>query len=126
MPGIDGRLIGPGEEDIVQRLLQNGRVATRQIGAADRACEETVPREGDALAQERDLLVQVDDRRGGSRPLVRPPARFSLSRNEIRARAPRRGEHNALVLSELLGYSDARIRELETAAVLSASSPDER
>lgn len=77
------------------------------------------------LAQERKLLVQVDDRRGGTRPIVRPPARFSVSKNEIRARAPRRGEHNAEVLGELLGYSDARIRELEECAVLSASSPED-
>jgi len=78
------------------------------------------------LAQERDLLVEVDDRRGGTRLVVRPPARFSASKNAIRAQTPRRGEHNRSVLRELLRYSDDRIRELEQSAVLSASDPSER
>ena len=78
------------------------------------------------LAQERDLLVEVDDRRGGTRRMVRSPARFSAVRNEIRGRSARRGEHNREVLSELLGYDDARIDSLEKEGVLSAASPDER
>jgi CoA:oxalate CoA-transferase len=78
------------------------------------------------VAQERDLLVEVDDRRGGTRPLVRAPARFSQCRNEIRGIAPRRGEHNAEVLRDLLGYPDEQINALEDSGVLSAASPDER
>jgi crotonobetainyl-CoA:carnitine CoA-transferase CaiB-like acyl-CoA transferase len=78
------------------------------------------------LAKERELLVEVDDRRGGTRPLVRPPARFSVSRNEIRERAPRRGEHNRVVLGELLSYSDERIKELEDSTVITAADPRER
>jgi CoA:oxalate CoA-transferase len=78
------------------------------------------------LAVERDLLVDVDDRRGGTRPIVRPPARFSLSRNEVRGRAARRGEDNREVLAELLGYDDSRITQLEQEGVLAAASPDER
>ena len=79
-----------------------------------------------SLAKERDLLVEIDDRRGGKRPLVRPPARFSSSKNEIRNHAPRRGEHNADVLGNLLGYDVERIRELETNEVIGSGSPDER
>jgi crotonobetainyl-CoA:carnitine CoA-transferase CaiB-like acyl-CoA transferase len=78
------------------------------------------------LAQERDLLTLVDDRRGGTRPLVRSPARFSTSRNEIRGVAPRRGEHNREVLRDLLGYTDDRIEALCRDGVLSASAPEER
>ena len=78
------------------------------------------------LAQERNLLVEVDDRRGGTRRMVRPPARFSAARNEIRGCSARRGEHNREVLSQLLGYDDARIDSLEEAGVLSAAGPDER
>ncbi len=98
------------------------------LAEAGVACAPVVPiLEGltGPLAQERELLVEVDDRRGGTRPVVRPPARFSASRNEIRTRAPRRGEQNAEVLGELLGYSDARIRELEERSVLSASTPED-
>jgi CoA:oxalate CoA-transferase len=78
------------------------------------------------LSRERSLLVEIDDRRGGTRPLVKPPARFSESENSIRGAAPRRGEHNREVLRELLGYDDARIDRLESEEVLSASDPSER
>ncbi len=73
------------------------------------------------LAKERDLLVQVDDRRGGTRPLVRSPARFSATRNEIRGRSPRRGEHNREVLAEVLGYDEAKISDLEERKIISAT-----
>ena len=42
------------------------------------------------------------------------------------AYAPKRGQHNAEVLRELLGYDDARVRELERAGVLVASAADAR
>jgi CoA:oxalate CoA-transferase len=70
------------------------------------------------FARERGLLVEVDDRRGGTRPVVRLPYRFT--RSEVRARrpAPRRGEHNAEVLGEWLGLERARVAELAAAGVL--------
>jgi CoA:oxalate CoA-transferase len=70
------------------------------------------------FARERGLLVDVDDRRGGTRPVVRLPYRFT--RSEVRARwpAPRRGEHNAEVLGEWLGLGRARVAELAAAGVL--------
>ena len=70
------------------------------------------------LAQERGLLVAVDDRRGGTRPVVRAPARFSAARNEVRGPPPRLGEHGAEILRELLGYDEAKIRALEAGGVL--------
>jgi crotonobetainyl-CoA:carnitine CoA-transferase CaiB-like acyl-CoA transferase len=72
------------------------------------------------LARERELLAEVDDRRGGSRRLVRSPWRFSGARAEVRGPAPRRGEHNDEVLREL-GYDDARIEALRASGVLAAS-----
>jgi crotonobetainyl-CoA:carnitine CoA-transferase CaiB-like acyl-CoA transferase len=71
-----------------------------------------------ALATERELLVLVDDRRGGTRPVVRPPARFSASRNAIAGPAPRLGEHGRAVLSEWVGYDTSRIDSLEKGGVL--------
>lgn len=70
------------------------------------------------IARERNLLVEVDDRRGGTRPVVRPPARFSASSNCVRGPAPKLGEHNAEVLGELLGYDAERIAALEASGVL--------
>ncbi|MEX2208663.1 MAG: CoA transferase [Myxococcota bacterium] len=70
------------------------------------------------LAAERALLTRVDDRRGGTRPVVRMPARFSGSRNEIRGPAPLPGEHGAEILRELLGFDAARLAALEASGVL--------
>ncbi len=99
------------------------------LGEAGIACAPVLPmREAlvSDLSQERNLLVEIDDRRGGTRPLVKPPARFSHSTNEIRSAAPRRGEHNREVLREVLGYDGEQIDRLEANGVLSASDPAER
>jgi CoA:oxalate CoA-transferase len=72
------------------------------------------------LAKERGLLVEVDDRRGGTRPVVRAPYWFSGETCPVRRPAPRRGEHNADVLRDVLDYDDARIRDLERSGVLAA------
>ena len=70
------------------------------------------------FAKERELLVKVDDRRGGERPLVRSPYRFSKSEMRIPRPAPTLGEHNVEVLAELLGYNAEKVRELERAGIL--------
>ncbi|MFI5317498.1 MAG: CaiB/BaiF CoA transferase family protein [Myxococcota bacterium] len=70
------------------------------------------------LARERELLTQVDDRRGGTRPVVRPAARFSATKNQVRGPAPRPGEHGAELLRDLLGFDDARIRALSESGAL--------
>ena len=70
------------------------------------------------IARERDLLVAVDDRRGGTRSVVRPPARFSVSSNRVRGPAPRLGEHITSVLADLLGYDADRVAALEASGVL--------
>ena len=77
------------------------------------------------LARERDVLVAVDHRRGGVRCVVRPAARLSRSSNRVRGRAPRRGEHSAEVLGEILGYGEARIRKLFADRVLLEAPSDE-
>jgi crotonobetainyl-CoA:carnitine CoA-transferase CaiB-like acyl-CoA transferase len=78
------------------------------------------------LAQERDLLVHVDDRRGGTRPVVRAPYWFSGVTCPVRRPAPRRGEHNAEVLREVLGYDDERIAQLVDSGALCAADPASR
>jgi CoA:oxalate CoA-transferase len=92
-----------------------------KLARAKLACAPVVtPREAleSPLAVERAILTQVDDRRGGTRPVVRSPARFSASRNEIRGPAPLPGEHGAEILRELLGWDDARIQALAESGVL--------
>jgi crotonobetainyl-CoA:carnitine CoA-transferase CaiB-like acyl-CoA transferase len=70
------------------------------------------------LAGERALLTEVPDRRGGTRPVVRSPARFSVSRNDVRGAAPLPGEHGDEVLRELLGYDDQKLGALAANGVL--------
>ena len=99
-----------------------------KLGRAKLACAPVVtPREAllGPLATERALLASVDDRRGGTRPVVRSPARFSASRNEIRGPAPLPGEHGAEILRELLGFDDAKLESLVSSGVLVRSEDRE-
>jgi CoA:oxalate CoA-transferase len=73
-----------------------------------------------SFAAERGLLVDVEDRRGGTRPVVRLPYRFASTPVGAARPAPRRGEHNAEVLGDVLGYDAARIAVLAAAGVLQA------
>jgi CoA:oxalate CoA-transferase len=77
------------------------------------------------FAQERALLFEVEDGRGGRRRVTRLPYRFERS-GMVRPRsAPRRGEHNAEVLHEVLELGAERVRALAEAGVLLASGPGE-
>jgi len=72
------------------------------------------------FAREREILRDIDDRRGGTRPVTRLPYRFSGTEVRASRPAPRRGEHNREVLRELLALSPDRIATLESAGVLLA------
>jgi crotonobetainyl-CoA:carnitine CoA-transferase CaiB-like acyl-CoA transferase len=48
-------------------------------------------------------IVEVDDRAGGTRPIVQAPYRFSGATSGVRGPAPWQGEHNDEVLREWLG-----------------------
>jgi CoA:oxalate CoA-transferase len=76
------------------------------------------------LAASQGLLHELDDRRGGRRPIVRTPYRIDGARCTPPRPAPWRGEHNAEVLREVLGYDDPHVAALEAAGVLQ-SSPDD-
>jgi CoA:oxalate CoA-transferase len=78
-----------------------------------------------AFAQERELLTVVDDRRGGTRPVVRSPYRFDRLETAIRGPAPRQGEHNTVVLVEVLGMSAAEVAALEAQGVLKQGTRSE-
>ncbi|HWA60365.1 MAG TPA: CaiB/BaiF CoA-transferase family protein [Caulobacteraceae bacterium] len=68
----------------------------------------------------RGAIVDVDDRAGGVRPVTQSPYRFSGARSGVRGPAPHRGEHNAEVLKDWLGRSDADAEALAAAGVLTA------
>ena len=77
------------------------------------------------FGRERDLLLEVDDGRGGRRRVTRLPYRFSRSGMARPRSAPRRGEHNEEVLREVLELGAERIRALAEAGVLLAPGPGE-
>jgi crotonobetainyl-CoA:carnitine CoA-transferase CaiB-like acyl-CoA transferase len=77
------------------------------------------------FARERDLLLEVDDGRGGRRRVTRLPYRFSRSGMAPPRPAPRRGQHNEEVLREVLELGAERIRALAEAGVLLAPGPGE-
>jgi crotonobetainyl-CoA:carnitine CoA-transferase CaiB-like acyl-CoA transferase len=74
-------------------------------------------------ARARGVAPELDDRGGGTRPVVRAPYRFSNAESGTRAGAAYRGEHNRAVLAEWLGMSAAEIGVLAEAAVLLSDLP---
>ncbi|MEE4361714.1 MAG: CaiB/BaiF CoA-transferase family protein [Pseudomonadales bacterium] len=70
--------------------------------------------------QARGTLVEIDDRAGGSRPIVQSPYRFAALDSGVRGPAPHRGEHNEAVLAEWLGLAPERIAALRDAGILLA------
>lgn len=71
-----------------------------------------------ATVKARGVIVDVDDRAGGTRPVTQSPYRFSAAKSGVRGPAPHRGEHNAEVLSEWLDKPGFEIDALFAADVL--------
>jgi CoA:oxalate CoA-transferase len=70
----------------------------------------------------RGAVVRVDDRAGGTRPVIQSPYRYSQAESGVSGPAPHRGEHNAEVLRQWLGKNGDEIAALEQAGVLLRSS----
>ena len=66
----------------------------------------------------RGAVIRIDDRAGGTRPVVQAPYRFSNGQAGVRGVAPHRGEHNAAVLKDWLRCGDAEVAKLMAAGVL--------
>ncbi len=67
---------------------------------------------------DRNMLLQVDDRAGGTRPIADSPYRFSNASAGVRGPAAHQGEHNQEVLEEWLEYTQADIDRLTGAGLL--------
>lgn len=85
----------PGREALIA-ILDRRNIAWGDVRTAETIREQPTVRH-------RGMIVQVDDRAGGTRPVVGSPYRFSAAESGIRRPAPWRGEHNAEVLREWLG-----------------------
>jgi CoA:oxalate CoA-transferase len=68
----------------------------------------------------RNVVAHVDNREGGTRPVIRMPYRFSAASCEPRGSAAFVGEHNTEVLQEWLGLDHDAIDRLAAAGALIA------
>ena len=66
----------------------------------------------------RQSVVDIEDRAGGTRPIVQSPYRFSNADSGVRGPAPHRGEHNVAVMSDWCGIDAGRVGELLEEGVL--------
>jgi crotonobetainyl-CoA:carnitine CoA-transferase CaiB-like acyl-CoA transferase len=112
---IEAWMAAQPSRDALVAALEGARIACAPIVTLREALTG-------AFGRERELLVAVDDRRGGTRPMPRLPYRFSASSVRATRPAPLRGEHNAEVLAEVLGMDPARIEALVAAGVLLAEA----
>ena len=69
-------------------------------------------------------FAQIDDGAGGKRRVVEAPYEFSQASSGVRRGAPRRGEHNARVLSDWLEMVPGEIEALEKSGTLLAESSE--
>lgn len=77
-------------------------------------------------ARARGTVARVDDRAGGTRPVVQSPYRFSDARSGVRGGPAYRGEHNREVLMRWLGAGPEEIERLARDGVLDAENRPER
>ncbi|MDA1074407.1 MAG: CoA transferase [Proteobacteria bacterium] len=77
--------------------------------------------EAQPTLKHRKMIVQIDDRAGGTRPIAQSPYRFSDASSGVRGPAAHRGEHNREVLQDWLQWSDGEINDLVAESLLSAS-----
>lgn len=100
-----------------QQLLQ----ALKQAGLAFGEVQTDQQALNGELAKERGLVVDVDDRAGGTRRVIQSPYNFSEADSGADVTgAPRRGEHNRQVLADWLDYDTPRLEALIAAGVLQA------
>jgi crotonobetainyl-CoA:carnitine CoA-transferase CaiB-like acyl-CoA transferase len=77
-------------------------------------------------ARQREAIVAVPDRGGGTIRIPNSPWQFSDADAGVRGQPAYRGEHNREVLAELCGLDDAELDALEAAGVLSSRLPGRR
>lgn len=97
------------------RILEEGHIPVAPILTVEEACQHP-------HLIERETVRWIDDRVLGRFQAPGMPLRFSEFPEHLDLEAPFRGEHNATVLSEYLGYSQQELADLESAGVLSSEA----
>lgn len=92
-------------EDLIA-ALEDARIAWAEVRTPATVLDSPSVRE-------RGVVAQVDDRAGGTRPVVRTPYRYSAADAGPREGAPHLGEHNVDVLGRWAGIEADEVRALE-------------
>jgi crotonobetainyl-CoA:carnitine CoA-transferase CaiB-like acyl-CoA transferase len=100
------------DDEEVERALEKYRVPFAPALTVEQAMNHP------HLRQRRTIRT-IQDRFLGEFDIPGFPLRFS-DYGELPLQAPTLGEHNAQILSDYLGYSDAQVRELEATGVLNS------
>ena len=108
---VKARMAALNNLEEVEALMRDLNLAWGQV--RDPA---TLPQQPTLMA--RGAIVQIDDRNGGTRPIIQSPYRFSAARSGVRGPAAHRGEHNSAVLADWLGKSPGDVAQLIESAVL--------
>jgi CoA:oxalate CoA-transferase len=75
-------------------------------------------------ASDREAVVEVPDRSGGTVKVPNSPWRFAGSDTSLRGEPRFRGEDNRTVFGDVLGLDDAELDALESAGILSSRVPN--
>lgn len=108
---IEDWMAGLGDRDSVLAALAAERVPCAPVLELDEVIAHPHMRE-------RGTIREVDDPDIGTFPVPAIPARFSAWRPDASVRAPRLGEHNEEILSDLLGMDADAIAALQASGVL--------
>ncbi len=94
-----------GQRSALYAALDKANLAWGNVLSSEQAMQS------ETLAA-RESLVEIDDRDGGKRRVVRSPYRFSAAQSGVRGLAPHRGEHNREVMQRWLGLAADEIAAL--------------
>ena len=78
--------------------------------------DETI---ADPQVNARNMFIEMDHPLAGKIKLINFPVKFSETPAQLKSPAPLLGQNNNEILSEILGYSDEKIKELVSKGVIS-------
>jgi CoA:oxalate CoA-transferase len=102
--------------EMIESVLGEYGIATGTLRSLRELCDTE-------WAKARGVVVDVDDRGGGTLRLPNTPWRFASGNVGLRGGPRYRGEDNRSVIGELLGVDEAELDRLETDGVLSSRLP---
>ena len=105
----------PNAEEI-ERIFERHHLATGRLRSVGEIAETP-------WAKHRGAITEVSDRGGGTVRIPQSPWKFSDADVRIQGVPKYRGEDNARVLRELLGFDDETIAQLERDGVMSSHPP---